>query len=1092
MKRKRYYRPDISSLDIPSKANRILNLVLLAIILIVIRVWHLAVIQYDQRLEESRKPQRRVVIEAAKRGTIRDRFNIPLAINKIQYNASLLYSQLREVPSVIWEKDASGKKVKRFKRKEYITSLASLLGKELNLDPERLEDLIHSKASFYYQLPFVIKEDISEREYYRLKMLEKDWLGVHVQKVPKRYYPLKRMGADVIGYMGAINRQEYEKIIGEIKTLQVYFHDLEEGEDVSLPEGYASNEEALNRLQDLEEHSYTIHDYVGKTGIEGRFEELLRGFHGKKSYYSDARGNFLRELPGSREPLSGQRILLTLSAELQEYAEKLLAQNESIREARASGVDIIKQTLLSLRQPWIKGGAIVVMDPNNGDILALASHPRIDPNDFIVTGNPEISREKQSRIQRWFESENYIAEIWDQKRPFERELFDDAKDHFYDQAELLTWDRYLNFILPQGSVVRENLGKVKSIKNAIDIQNGIKELAQNQANLQNVLEEEVSKSKFPSLRKKVDPYFVNMKNHYDKLLLIDVCRLVVCADRFSSALISSVGDQEFAFYRDANAAKVALTDLLKSMTKELYHEEDFKKWRQENEKHFLKEKREEEKQAHRYPKPYIDYLDAQETDMFQSFWKSHCWDILMVFLRGKESEKLASYYQDYFLTWHKELQAGAHQALPWREKYRTLQNAVKSLNDDLLVQYLQTMRSFKELDQPLLGKYRFLRKQNGVHLEKHLAAAFYPKNGFGYGRSQAYRQATTPGSIFKLITAYEALAQRYHKIEGQQPITFNNLNPLDMTDAIFRHGKEACVGYHADGKPIPKRYKGGRMIKSHQGSMGKLDLLRALENSSNPYFSILAGDVLKDPEDLARAARQFSYGARTGIDLPLELSGNIPNDISINRTGLYAMAIGQHTLVATPVQTAVFLSTLANGGKVLKPKIVRMTAGHHSERGNQKENRPVIYETEVKRTVFLPTIIRDMLLEGMYRVVMKQHKESINSLSRFYHDYPEAISDYIELKDQVVGKTSTSEVMENIDLDKDLGTNLYTHVWFGGIAFKPEMLGLKRNSIVIRDKYGKPELVVVVYLRFGAFGKEAAPLAAQMIKKWHAINARHH
>lgn len=61
-------------------------------------------IQHDERLEQARKPQVRVVIEPAKRGTIRDRFNIPLAINKIQYNASILYSQIREIPSVVWEK----------------------------------------------------------------------------------------------------------------------------------------------------------------------------------------------------------------------------------------------------------------------------------------------------------------------------------------------------------------------------------------------------------------------------------------------------------------------------------------------------------------------------------------------------------------------------------------------------------------------------------------------------------------------------------------------------------------------------------------------------------------------------------------------------------------------------------------------------------------------------------------------------------------------------------------------------------------------------------------------------------------------------
>lgn len=81
------------TLQIPAKANRILNIVLICMLLIVLRIWHLAVIQFDEKLDESRRPQRRHEIEAAKRGTIRDRFNIPLAINKMQYNVAILYSR---------------------------------------------------------------------------------------------------------------------------------------------------------------------------------------------------------------------------------------------------------------------------------------------------------------------------------------------------------------------------------------------------------------------------------------------------------------------------------------------------------------------------------------------------------------------------------------------------------------------------------------------------------------------------------------------------------------------------------------------------------------------------------------------------------------------------------------------------------------------------------------------------------------------------------------------------------------------------------------------------------------------------------------
>jgi len=352
-------------------------------------------------------------------------------------------------------------------------------------------------------------------------------------------------------------------------------------------------------------------------------------------------------------------------------------------------------------------------------------------------------------------------------------------------------------------------------------------------------------------------------------------------------------------------------------------------------------------------------------------------------------------------------------------------------------------------------------------------------------------------------------------------LTTQILNPLEIVDQTYRHGKDSYVGYTIEGKPIPKLYKGGRLLKSSMSNIGKIDLLRALETSSNPYFSLLAGDVLENPEDLAKAAKEFCYGKCTGIDLPAEIPGKVPQDLSYNRTGLYAMANGQHTLVVTPIQTITMLSSLANGGKILKPKIVAMTAGKKPVRYDDqlnnipefdyqselrsvgidfplfsvfdKQSRGTLvhkFPTQIRHEVFMPDVVRGMLLEGMRRVVMKQMREGLISLSKVYKDYPEAISDYVELKDRLVGKTSTAEQMENIDMDSVQGTNKYTHVWFGGILFNLDSLGDNKQVFVENDEYGAPELVVVAYLKYGTFGREAAPLAAQVIQKWREIKAR--
>ncbi len=1148
-------RIDFQYHDIPTKANRILHFILIAMLLILVRIWHLSMIQYDQKLEESQRPQRKTVIEPAIRATIRDRFNLPLAINKMAYQATILYSQLRDIPAIAWQKDAEGKRIKVFKRREYIHRLAQLLANELHLEAERVEDLIHSKASYYSQVPFVIKDDLDEQEYYRLKILEKNWPGLHVRHLPKRYYPRGRVAADVIGYMGAINRTEYEKILHEIKALEQFIQTRENDEEAEGLPDIQETQQARRRLKDLQSKAYTIHDYIGKTGIEGIYEEQLRGFYGKKNFYADSKGTFLRELPGSRPPLSGHRILLTLSAELQEYAEQLLTQNEKLRVVRKTNLGAIKNTMIAQKEPWMKGGAIVVMDPATAEILTLASYPRFDPNDFILAGDSEQQREKKVRIHRWFESDVYLAQLWNQQQPLEREHYDVKKQIFYDEKCFLTWRTYLNFILPAEGKLRQAIDRVKTLAQAIDIQRQVESLRNffpdydlyalfnvlytgdaHEPHRQTLKGAEKQKlvasmqsnqEKIYKIKRYLDPYLNDLPHNYDKVLVMDLCRLAVAEDRFSPPLLQKVGRESLENYHDQTGSLVTLLAVVKEAARGLYHDRDFKMWRQHEEKAFLKVKRMEEKAAKVYPKPYIDYLDQQENSFFQEFWRAHCWECLCTFLKGETAESLAampltghlSLYLAYFNDWRQEIQKGGDSTPKWKEAYNCLQRAVQGLPNELAIEYLKTMRSYDELSRPLWGKYRL--RPGEVLLEKHLAAAFYPIYGFGYGRSHAYRQATIQGSLFKLVTAYEALVQRFHKL-GRKVISPQDLNPLIIVDEVYHQGSTRYVGYTEEGKPIPQLYKGGRLPRSlaHKHN-GRVDLLRALEVSSNPYFSLLAGECLEHPDDLSRAARLFTYGSRTGIDLPGEIAGKVPQDLATNRTGLYAMAIGQHSLVVTPLQTAVMMAAIANGGQVLKPKVVKLTAGRQPARGedqivcpptflyqealslvgidfplfsavshSDQESLVKVIPTEVRREIFMPEVIRQILLRGLRAVTHRTHQESLTHLSRLYRQYPEAIRHFTELRDQLFGKTSTSESVENIDLDLQEGTNIYTHVWFGSIAFqgKPDK---NKTVMLFKDEFGQPELIVVVYLRYGGYGKEAAPLAAQMVKKWRELKQKY-
>ncbi|MFA5839393.1 MAG: penicillin-binding protein 2 [Candidatus Margulisiibacteriota bacterium] len=108
-------------------------------------------------------------------------------------------------------------------------------------------------------------------------------------------------------------------------------------------------------LLKLKEEGYRIGDFIGKDGLEKVYDKQLRGIDGGKKIEVDVYGNPLRILE-SLEPIPGADMQTTLDINLQMAVEKALGA---------------------------KAGAVVVMDPKTGEILALTSHPNYDPNLFV-------------------------------------------------------------------------------------------------------------------------------------------------------------------------------------------------------------------------------------------------------------------------------------------------------------------------------------------------------------------------------------------------------------------------------------------------------------------------------------------------------------------------------------------------------------------------------------------------------------------------------------------------------------------------------------------------------------------------------------
>ncbi|MBD2175371.1 penicillin-binding protein 2 [Pseudanabaena sp. FACHB-1998] len=130
--------------------------------------------------------------------------------------------------------------------------------------------------------------------------------------------------------------------------------------------GY-TGELTAEELPKLREKGYRPGDVIGKSGVEYSFENMLRGEWGGQQVEVDAFGKVLRIL-GQKPPKAGNAVKLTVDLDLEKAVEKILGDRQ---------------------------GGIVAINPNNGEVLAMVSHPAFDPNLF----SGKISEATWKRLQ---------------------------------------------------------------------------------------------------------------------------------------------------------------------------------------------------------------------------------------------------------------------------------------------------------------------------------------------------------------------------------------------------------------------------------------------------------------------------------------------------------------------------------------------------------------------------------------------------------------------------------------------------------------------------------------------------------------------
>ena len=186
-------------------------------------------------------------------------------------------------------------------------------------DLRRFQRLLSESRRFDY-LP--LRSKLSDEEVAKVAAQLYRLPGVDIRARLLRHYPLAESASHVVGYIGRINTREKAQI-----------------------DDWTEEEQA----------NYRGTEHIGKLGIEQRYESLLHGRTGFERVETSAHGRAVRTLDSTpSEP--GHSLRLTIDAQLQHLVETLFGERR---------------------------GALVAIDPRNGEVLAFVSKPTFDPNLFV-------------------------------------------------------------------------------------------------------------------------------------------------------------------------------------------------------------------------------------------------------------------------------------------------------------------------------------------------------------------------------------------------------------------------------------------------------------------------------------------------------------------------------------------------------------------------------------------------------------------------------------------------------------------------------------------------------------------------------------
>lgn len=208
--------------------------------------------------------------------------------------------------------------------------LSDVLGVPLPTIEERLADPEYGPFE-----PVPIATDVAEELVLYLQERDREFPAVTATQRTLRTYPYGMLAAHVLGTVGRITEEELEAREGK---------------------GYLTN------------------DQIGKTGVEATYEEDLRGTPGRRVLSVDSNGNVLGTVAYD-PPVAGHDVKLSIDIDVQYQAE------QALQDALARARSLRSQDTDRLFPA--PAGSVVVQDPRNGDVIAMASLPTYDPGLFV-------------------------------------------------------------------------------------------------------------------------------------------------------------------------------------------------------------------------------------------------------------------------------------------------------------------------------------------------------------------------------------------------------------------------------------------------------------------------------------------------------------------------------------------------------------------------------------------------------------------------------------------------------------------------------------------------------------------------------------